>query len=116
MQDYRKSYDNKRVSLTLTPRQYADFEKLATKEEIGVATLIKNMALAFYQSETYVPAEIENQLKDLNLLVRSIANNVNQVAHKANLDQTVDVNEVLAYIKQLESVIKDHTESKLQGK
>ena len=112
MREYHKKYDKRQVKLTLTPSEYKDFSALAEKEGIGVSTVIKNMALAYYQSNTLVSSGVEKQLLELNRLVRNVANNVNQIAHKANMGASVNVNEVLAYIKQLDSIVREHTTGK----
>lgn len=115
MQAYRKGYPKRRVGLTLSEQEYEEFAAIAEKEDLGIATVIKNMALAFHQSRPFISSGIEDQLKEFNFLVRNIANNVNQVAHKANMGEQVNVNEMLAYIKQLGAVVQEHTHSKVKG-
>lgn len=115
MREYHKNYDKRPVKLTLTPSEYKDFEVVAIREDIGVATVIKNMALAYHQSNTLLSSDVEAQLSELNRLVRNIANNVNQVSHRANMGASVDINEVLAYLKQLDAVVREHTKNKIGG-
>lgn len=111
---YHKNYDKHRVNLALSKTEYASFCEVAEKEGLKVATVVRNMALAFLQSRPYVNMELEEKLKEHNFLVRNIANNINQIAHRVNMGQVVDVHEVLAYIKQLDALVKAYTSSKVE--
>ncbi len=116
MKEYRKAYANKRVTVMFTPSEYKEFVRVADKEGMGVSTVVRNMALAYQQSNTLHSSDIEEELKELNRLVRNVANNVNQVAHRANIGENININEVLAYIKQLDSIVREHTKNKLKDK
>ena len=73
------------------------------------------MALAYMQQKTFVPKKIENELKEFTLLVRSVANNINQIAHHSNtVKHLVDENAFLMEIKRLEDLVKDYTHNQLK--
>lgn len=124
MMDDRKTYQkkykqtyaktHKQLSLTLLNAEYKTFEALAKKEGVKVSTLVKNMAIAYQQQQTFVPASIEQELKELKFLIRNIANNVNQMAHYSNtIHALVDENEFLGELQKLEQTINDYTLGKL---
>lgn len=106
----------------MTHENYALFKKQAEKESLGVSTVIGNMALAYLQSNRVPTAEekrkldsIESELQSLSLLIRNIANNVNQVAHRSNtLKVMVEEHDLLGYLKNLDDSVKESVH-KLNG-
>ena len=107
MKEYRKTYDKPRVTLTLSKGEYTDFSKVADKEDLPVSAVVKNMALAYLQSIPYTPTGVEEKLNDHNFLVRNIANNINQIAHRVNMDEVVSIHEVLGHLKHLDSLVRE---------
>lgn len=115
--EYKQAYakTHRQISLTVKTSEYAAFEKLAKQEGVKVSTLVKNMAIAYQQQETFVPVAITNELQELKFLIRNIANNVNQMSHYSNtIHALVDENNFLAEIKKLETSIADYTMGKLK--
>ena len=113
---YRKEYAKKvrYVNVAVPLSSYNELEKLAKKENTKVTTLLRNMSLAYMQQKTFVPKEIEEELKELRFLIRNIANNVNQIAHHSNLvEKLVNENEFLMQIKRLEDAVFDYTKKRL---
>lgn len=113
---YRKEYAKKvrYVNVAVPLSSYNELEKLAKKEDTKVTTLLRNMSLAYMQQKTFVPKEIEEELKELRFLIRNIANNVNQIAHHSNLvEKLVNENEFLMQIKKLEDAVFDYTKKRL---
>ena len=113
---YRKEYAKKvrYVNVAVPLSSYNELEKLAKKEDTKVTTLLRNMSLAYMQQKTFVPKEIEDELKELRFLIRNIANNVNQIAHHSNLvEKLVNENEFLMEIKRLEDAVFDYTKKRL---
>lgn len=116
LENYRKTYKNKRVSITLTEQEYKEFLKQANDENIKISTFVKNIALYSVQQKTFVPASILEELKTLSLLIRGIANNVNQAAHYSNtIKGLIDDNGLLEHLRQLDEGIKVHTENKINN-
>ena len=118
---YEKSYKqayaktHRQITVTVSNSVYRDFEQRANAEKTKVATLVKNMAMAYLQQDTLTPAKIETELSDLKFLIRNIANNVNQMAHHSNMLQTmVDENELLGELKKLEQQVNDYTHERLK--
>ena len=104
---------HKRVELQLTNSQYLAFEKLAKKEGVSVNTLIKNMAVAYRDTSYFVPAELKESLDKFGWLIRNIADNINQIAHRANLLEGIDENAVFTHLADLDKQVKDFIVGKM---
>ena len=114
---YREDYKDKvkYVSVAIPVSMYEELEKLSEIEKVKISPLIRNMALAYMQQKTFVPKKIENELKEFTFLVRSVANNINQIAHHSNtVKHLVDENAFLMEIKRLEDMVKDYTHNQLK--
>ena len=109
----RKS-THKRVELQLSVREYQRFERAAKKEGVSVNQLITNMAVAYRDSRYFIPHEIKTALDTTSRLIRNIANNINQIAHRANLFEDVDEKLVFDHLAKLDQDIKQFVEGKLQ--
>lgn len=68
-----------------------------------------------YKDETYfVPDSLKVELDQLNLLVRNIANNINQIAHSSNIFYEADQQAVMKNLQHLDHLIYDFIEQNTQ--
>lgn len=110
--DYRAKKCRKEVYFS--PQDMKEFEQVAELEGIKVGVVIRNMALAYLQSrrlpsqdERARLAVIEEELNNVSLLIRNIANRVNQIAHRSNtLNVMVDEQGLLNHLKDLDEIIR----------
>ncbi|MBR8842401.1 hypothetical protein CWB96_03840 [Pseudoalteromonas citrea] len=114
--DYQKQYmaefrkHHKRVELNFTLAEYRDFKKAAQQEKLTVSQTVKNMAMAYQQQHYFIPAELKEKLDTLHFLIRNVANNINQIAHRSNtLQVMVHENELLMELKKLEDLVTEYT-------
>lgn len=114
-QAYKKAWNQKnktqvkRVSMTLTPIEYARFEKRAKKEGVKVTTLVKNMAIAYEQQAPLFTPEQLHEMQEMRFIFRNVANNINQIAHHSNtIKRLADENGLLLEIKKLEDIVLNH--------
>lgn len=115
---YRKEYSKKvkYLNVSIPMKTYKEMQDRADSEGVKVTSLLRNMAIAYMQQTTYIPKEIEEELKQLSLLIRNVANNVNQVAHHSNVMKgMVNENDLLAEIKKLDTMVHDYTLKKLRA-
>ena len=79
--DYRQNYKDhaKRVNLTFSLPEYRCIVRSAEQAGTPAATYLKRLALAAHEGRPELPAEITLQLADLDRVIRTIANNVNQM-------------------------------------
>ena len=114
---YRKEYAKKvkYLNVSIPMKTFKEMESLAVKEEVKVSRLVKDMAVAYMQQKTYVPKEISDELKAVKLLIRNVANNVNQVAHHSNIiNGLVNENDLLEELRRLENIVNDYTLKRLK--
>lgn len=110
--EYAKTHKNITISVSL--EQYEQFQKIAKNEDTKVTTLVRNMAVAYMQQKTLVPSELKGDLAKVGLLIRNIANNVNQIAHNSNrIKSLIDENALLFELKKLEDAVFDYTKKRL---
>lgn len=116
--NYRDEYSKrvKYLNISVPLKIYNEMLEIAEKEGTKVSKLFRDMAIAYMQQKTFVPKEVEEELKQVRLLIRNVANNVNQVAHHSNIMKgMVDDNQLLAEIKKLETIVDDYTKKRLRG-
>lgn len=112
LKNYRSKM--KRKEIYFTPGEMEEFNAVALKENTKTGVVIRNMALAYLQGnrlpgigEKKKLESIENELHSLSLLVRNIANNVNQMAHHSNsLNFMVEEQNLLGYLQNLDESMK----------
>lgn len=108
MEEFRRQH--KRVELNLTLPQYRAFQKAALAEQLSVSQTIKNMAIAYEQQSYFIPLELKDKLDILHFLIRNVANNVNQIAHRSHtLQVMVDEHNLLLELKKLENMVTQFT-------
>lgn len=115
---YRQEYSKrvKYLNVSVPIKTFNEMQAIADKEGTKVSKLFRDMAIAYMQQKTFVPKEIEDELKQVRLLIRNIANNVNQVAHHSNIMKgLVEDNDLLSEIKKLETIVVDYTKKRLKG-
>ena len=103
---YAESYGSraKRVNLTFGLYECADLERAAKRCEVPLSAYVKSCALQGHNGQVDAPENVLKQLADLSLVVRTIANNVNQMARHSNtIGQVLDEHEVFARIQELQS-------------
>jgi hypothetical protein len=121
--EQRKAYlqtyqaNTHRVAITLTASEFAELEKRAKAEGVKPTTLVKNMAIAYHQSQQIPQEPILKELQELRFLLRNSANNINQIAHHSNtVGRLVDENGFLDEVRKMETTITDFVSARLNPK
>lgn len=109
----QRKLTHRRVEIELIIAQYKAFEKTAKKEKVTPNKLIKNMAIAYHDTKYFMPTELKESLNQLSWLIRNIADNVNQIAHRANLFKDIDEKAVFQHLADLDKEIKAFIQSKV---
>ena len=112
---YRREYSQrkKRISITVSNAEYDALAFTALGEQKKVTTLVREYALVSLSGGSRIPTGIKAELQELSLLIRNIANNVNQIARHSNRIQELvddDENNLLLYLKSLEENVMTFTE------
>lgn len=98
-QKYKKGH--KSVNVTLTLAEYKRLNQLAKQQQTKPTTLLKELSFAQMDKQAVYPTELIELLQEHNRLVRSIANNLNQMARSANIFNEVDKKTVFDHLRQL---------------
>ncbi|MEI2812348.1 MAG: hypothetical protein V9E91_00610 [Burkholderiaceae bacterium] len=105
------------MAITLTPSEFAELEKRAKAEGVKPTTLVKNMAIAYHQSQQIPQEPILKELQELRFLLRNSANNINQIAHHSNtVGRLVDENGFLDEVRKMETTINEFVALRLNPK
>ena len=94
----------KRINCTLTKAEYAAVEKRAQRLKIKPTACFKALALAYSEGRYLVPAGVEAKLEAVVFLLHNIANNVNQVARRANETKQASFQDYLALKEEVLSL------------
>ncbi|MGB4967755.1 MAG: plasmid mobilization relaxosome protein MobC [Candidatus Saccharimonadales bacterium] len=116
---YWKDYRNrvKRVYITLELEQFDALEARAKAEGLKPTTYATRVVEADLSGSGLVPSAIQEDLKAVTFLIRTIANNINQMAHYSNLVKgLVNEKELLGELRKLEKTVQDYTLSCLKEK
>lgn len=96
---YRQSH--KGVHVTLTLDEYQQIMQLAEQHNLKIPSMLKQLAFTQLGGQQPVPSALLDLIQEHNRLVRSIANNLNQLAHSANIFQEVDQKLVFDHLREL---------------
>ena len=108
--DYRQQYKDhaKRVNLTFSLPEYRGIARAAKDAGSPVAAYVKRLALEAHDGRNSAPDELAEQLVELERVVRTIANNVNQMARHSNrIAHVLDEQEVFLHIHALQTELKE---------
>jgi hypothetical protein len=115
---YKSEYKERmtRATLTFTKSEYEKIQEKAKSENTKPATLLKDMAMAYYHQTPLIPEVVANELQELRFLIRNVANNINQIAHHSNtIQRLADENGLLLEIKKMEDTINEFVKTKLKN-
>ena len=118
--EYQKQYRNRTkrkfrdVSLRLSTQDYRELKSFADDNGYGMATILREGALAQIRGSHIRASGVEAELKELRSLLSTVANNVNQMAHHSNVVRhVVDEGGALAKLRELETLIENYVHTKL---
>lgn len=105
---YRKKYNkrHKSVNVTLTLAEYQQLKSFATRQKTNPTALLKELAFAQLTNQSVYPNQLLTLLQEHNRLIRSIANNLNQIAYRANIFDEVDKKTVFDHLRTLHTQIE----------
>ncbi len=103
---YKKSY-NKKNKIVTFPLSNAFFEELRRRAiilDIKTNTYAKNVVTSFLNNEPLVQLtqEKKDYINEYIRISRGIANNINQIAYKTNIDEMIDITILINSLKNYE--------------
>ena len=116
MKGYRAQYRQHThdVRVTLTADLYASLRAAAKSNGTTPTSLARDFIACGLTAEARIPASFAEDLRRHEMLVRNIANNINQLAHHANtVRKVIDVQSVFADLRRLEDAVRSYTTNRL---
>jgi hypothetical protein len=116
MKDYRRAYKQRAriVKVALDNDLYAELSRRAKAEQRTPTGLVRELVATGLSGDPRVPEAVAAELRTLERLVRSIANNINQLAHHANaVRRVVDVAGIFTELKRLDAAVRAYTLGRL---
>ena len=115
---YRQQYNakNKRIAITVSNAEYEALSLVARQEHKKVTALAKEYTFASLSGGLAMPKHVQDELNQLSLLIRNIANNVNQIARHSNRIGDLladDEQSLLTHLKSPEDEIYAYTRREL---
>jgi len=108
--EYKKSYKqkNKIVTFPLSVAFFYELRKRAIYLDTTTNSYAKNIITSFLNNSTTktLTAEQKEFINEYIRISRGIANNINQIAHKTNLNETIDINILINALKNYEDEFK----------
>lgn len=114
--EYRQTYNKrvKNVTVSVPVSLHREFQTYADSQGISLSALLREATDLQIRQSRLKPKEIVAELRELRFLISNISNNVNQMAHHSNrLRQVVDENEVFKRLHELDELITQYVDSRL---
>jgi len=108
--EYKKSYNskNKIVTFPLSVAFHEELRRRATYLDLKTNSYAKSIVTTFLNNETpkILSYEQKEFISEYIRISRGIANNINQIAHKTNITEQVDINILINALKGYEEEFK----------
>lgn len=108
--EYKKNYNlkNKIVTFPLSNAFYNELKRRAIISDVKTNSYAKNIITTFLNNNVpnTLSAEQKEFIKEYIHISRGIANNINQIAYKSNINEIVDVNILINSLKTYEEEFK----------
>jgi len=107
---YKKSYNdkNKIVTFPLSVAFFDELRKRAIYLDLKTNSYAKSIITAFLNNSTPKTLSFEQKefINDYIRISRGIANNINQIAHKTNMSEQIDINILINSLRKYEEEFK----------
>ena len=117
MKAYRSAYKvrAKVIKVAFSNDLHTELAARAKAEGKTPTALVRELVATGLSGDQRVPAAVANELRTLGRLVRSIANNLNQLAHHANaVRKVIDVPAIFQELKRLDAAVRAYTLNRLR--
>lgn len=108
---YKKSYNdkNKIVTFPLSVAFFDELRKRAMYLDLKTNSYAKNIITTFLNNSTPKTLSFEQKefINDYIRISRGIANNINQIAHKTNMNEMIDINILINSLRKYEEEFKN---------
>ena len=96
----------KRINISLSADEYSKISYLADLNNTKPTSFITQLVQHHLNKSPFISSQLQDEIKDMKFLLRNVANNINQIAHRSNtLKVMVDERDLLMELKKLEDGI-----------
>ncbi len=96
----------KRINISLSADEYSKISYLADLNDTKPTSFITQLVQHHLNKSPFISSQLQDEIKDMKFLLRNVANNINQIAHRSNtLKVMVDERDLLMELKKLEDGI-----------
>lgn len=96
----------KRINISLSADEYSKISYLADLNNTKPTSFITQLVQHHLNKSPFISSQLQDEIKEMKFLLRNVANNINQIAHRSNtLKVMVDERDLLMELKKLEDGI-----------
>jgi hypothetical protein len=96
----------KRINISLSADEFSKISYLADLNNTKPTSFITQLVQHHLNKSPFISSQLQDEIKDIKFLLRNVANNINQIAHRSNtLKVMVDERDLLMELKKLEDGI-----------
>lgn len=107
IREAQKEHGVRRVSVTMSAAEYTKLLESAERHGDRPTTHLKRCAFSYSDDAYLVPPDTANKLSELVAILRSVGNNLNQLARHSNeMRYFLDTSEVRLQIRRLEDEVR----------
>jgi len=104
----------KRINISLSTSDFEKIQYLAELNQTKPTSYISDLVQQQLKKSPFIAKHILDDIKEMKFLLRNIATNINQIAHRSNtLKVLVEERELLLQLKSLEDGITDYIHKEL---
>lgn len=105
----------KRVNISLSADEYSKISYLADLNNTKPTSFITQLVQHHLNKSPFISSQLQDEIKDMKFLLRNVANNINQIAHRSNtLKVMVDERDLLMELKKLEDGIASFIQKEVE--
>lgn len=109
-QEYKKQYNekNKIITFPLSNAFYTELKRRAVISDIKTNSYAKSILVEYLNNNIFKPLSEEESMyiREYIHISRGIANNINQIAYKSNINEQVDISILIQSLKAYEEEFK----------
>ena len=96
----------KRINISLSADEFTKVSYLADLNQTKPTSFITLLVQQHLSKSPFISSQLQDEIKEMKYLLRNVANNINQIAHRSNtLKVMVDARDLLMELKKLEDGI-----------
>ncbi|MFU2511217.1 plasmid mobilization relaxosome protein MobC [Pseudoalteromonas sp. ASV78] len=96
----------KRINISLSADEFTKVSYLADLNHTKPTSFIAQLVQHHLNKSPFISSQLQDEIKEMKYLLRNVANNINQIAHRSNtLKVMVDERDLLMELKKLEDGI-----------